>query len=281
MARVVVYTRISRPDREDYKGGFRTESTPTQRQAQELREYHEKQGDTITEVIEETVSASSLKENEIDLEKYLAKRPKLKALIDKASAGQHDFEVVSVWRHDRLARDAFFQEGIIRKLKGLGVRIFSLFSSNETLTRRVQGVIDQEEIEVIRKRTRAGLKARAEAGKVVSQPPFGYTSSRITHKMLPIRKEADVVIAAFSEYADGHSLRQIADKHFRGSIPRAKTILSNPSYTGRYTWKEVYVEKHHKPLIDDATFEKAQERLKSEPVVWRKGRMPKHLRSLA
>ena len=280
MTNVVIYTRISRPNRPGYKGQFNTETTPTERQAQELRAYYEKQGDTIVEVIEEKLTAASLKENEIDLNQYLSKRPQLKALIDKVRSRQHNFEVLAVWKHDRLARDALFQESLIRLLNGFRVRVFSLYSSNERLARRVQGIVDQEEIEMIRLRTRAGLKARVEAGRVASEPPFGYYSSPKTHKMLPHFKKSRIIIEVFNDYDNDMPLKEVANKFFKGSTARVRKVLGNTTYMGKYIWKEVVIENHHKPIIDKDTFDRVQAKLSREPRRITKA-LPKHLRHLA
>ena len=281
MVNVVIYTRISRPDKKEAKGHFRAESTPTERQAKEVREYFEKQGDTIVEVVEEELTAASMKENEIDLNQYLAKRPKLNSIISKVRAGKPEFEVLAVWRHDRLARDALFQESLIRLLNGFKIRVFSLTSSNETLARRVQGIVDQEEIDVIRKRTRSALKAKVLDGRVASGVPFGYVSSRITHRMLIHPEKSKIIYQAFMDYDGGSNLKEVADKHFKGKLWRAKDVLTNSCYMGRYTWKEVVVEAHHKPIISREVFDRVLEKVLIEnPPRLKRGRPPKHVRHL-
>jgi DNA invertase Pin-like site-specific DNA recombinase len=218
-------------------------------------------------------------------------RVQYQEMLRAASAGE--FDCIVVWKLDRFGRDRV-ESGIqLRELQKVGVRVDSATEPNDSLLlRNILMDFAEEESRRISLRVSANKRTRAQEGRRTSKPPFGY--SNVAHpqggRSLEPNQDAPIVTEVFRMYASGrHSLADLRDYINRGSTSpnRPKTragvhhLLKNPVYVGHIrhgVWArstiqikskserqaEIFeVEGAHEPLVDQATFEKVQQRLQS------------------
>lgn len=102
-----------------------------------------------------------------------AERPGLKKLMKSLSEG----DTLVVWKLDRLGRSMQHLVIMIESLRSLGVNFRSLTDSIDTSTPmgrfffHVMGALAEMERELIVERTRAGLVAAREQGRIGGRPP--------------------------------------------------------------------------------------------------------------
>jgi DNA invertase Pin-like site-specific DNA recombinase len=96
-----------------------------------------------------------------------ANRPELTEALDRLEAG----DTLVVWKLDRLGRSLLDLITIVKNLEDRGVNFRSLTEGFDTTTNggklvfQIMGALAEYERNLIRERTRAGLKAAAAAGK--------------------------------------------------------------------------------------------------------------------
>jgi len=100
-------------------------------------------------------------------------RIELNRLIENARVG----DTVVVWRLDRLGRSLRHLIDLSEQLQGRGIALRSLTESIDTGTPSgrfmfsILGALGQMELEIIRERTKAGLRAAAARGRRGGRPP--------------------------------------------------------------------------------------------------------------
>lgn len=100
-------------------------------------------------------------------------RPELAKLLEASRAG----DTIVVWRLDRLARSLKHLIDLSEQLQRRGVGLRSLTESIDTATPggrcmfSILGALNQMEVEILRERTRAGLRAAAARGRRGGRPP--------------------------------------------------------------------------------------------------------------
>jgi len=102
-----------------------------------------------------------------------ADRAELAKLLEHARSG----DVLVVWRLDRLGRSLKHLIELSEQLQQRGIGLHSLSESIDTSTPSgrfmfsILGALGQMELEIIRERTRAGLRAAAARGRRGGRPP--------------------------------------------------------------------------------------------------------------
>ena len=198
-------------------------------------------------------------------------RPQFQKMI--ADAAKKQFQVVIVWKLDRFARNRYDSATYKAKLKKYGVRVIS---ATEAITNDPEGIILEGLLESmaeyysanLSKHVRRGLRESVINGTWTGgAPPFGY---KVVDKQLVIDEDkAPAVRYAFQQYAAGIPKKQILDelnaKGYRNQKGTALTLSSfqgifkNTAYIGTriYNGQEMACPR----IVDDATFQKVQERL--------------------
>ena len=185
----------------------------------------------------------------------LEDRPALSALFDELENKKEPVDIVLVWKLDRLARDLYVQEHLIKKLEALNVRLVSTkerdLDSSDPMRkafRQFMGVISELEKAFITMRLKEGRKRKASKGKYSGGAvPLGYC---IKNKDLAINGERELIKKIFNLKRSGrYSINAIARKlnedsyeTKRGGKWHASTIsyiLKNPVYKGKYSYKEI------------------------------------------
>lgn len=207
-------------------------------------------------------------------------RPQYRQAVDLARSKAVDKLVV--WRLDRLGRDSGEYITQLRDLRKLGISVVSITQPGESvLMQELMGVLAAEESRQLSVRITASKRRRSSEGKWNGAAPLGYSAENHPDggRVLVPNEDAPLVTQMFKRYATGkHNLRNLRDylnEHghvvTRGSI---WYLLRNPVYTGTIRhghWshsevmprpKEVTVTKGlHRPLVDQATFDKVQARM--------------------
>ena len=148
--KIAVYARVS------------TEDQHTDVQLHQLREYGQRRNAEIVEYVDAAISGRK------------ASRPQLDAML--TACRRREVEAVVVVRLDRLARSLAHLAALGEELRSLGVELISLTEGLDTTTPTGRalfgmcGVFSQLEVDLLRERTRAGLRAARLRGRILGRP---------------------------------------------------------------------------------------------------------------
>jgi site-specific DNA recombinase len=188
------------------------------------------------------------------------------------------FDVILVYKIDRLSRKLKDLIEVVLKLNEYGVGIKSATKSIDTTTPAGRlifhqlGSFAQYERELISERMKFGMMKRLKQGLWNGQPPYGY---KVTNGKLVINPaEERIVKKVFKLYVEKNmGVINIAKELGRlGYKPRNSTkgmwkantvhnILRNPIYIGRVRWGGEEAEGVHRPIIEKELFELVQGKL--------------------
>lgn len=178
-----------------------------------------------------------------------------------AAAARGEFEVLLIEALDRCWRDIVDQERSIRRLEHIGIRIIGLGDGYDTrhddreLSRGVRGLINQEFLRQLAKKTHRGLTGQVFRGGHAGGLSYGYRSidAGAIHRLEIDEDQAPWVRWIFEHYAAGWSCQKIAAelnvlgvKTGRGGTwavsalygcpNKGSGVLNNELYVGRYVW---------------------------------------------
>lgn len=199
-------------------------------------------------------------------------RPAFRELLDLAAS--RAFAVLLVYKFDRLARQIVYAVTTVKDLDekfGIVMRSVSepIDTANplgRTLFAILAGMAENER-EVITERTWSGRREKAKKGGFAGGPaPFGYERDR-RGGLVPLEREARVVVRVFEMKRAGKTQREIAEhlnaegvRTKRGGIWRQSQVgylLDNPKYLGQVEYlfrrggADVHVMKRgkHKAIV--------------------------------
>lgn len=214
-------------------------------------------------------------------------RPGLKRLMQHLDEGRID--QIVVYKIDRLTRSLADFAKLVERLEGAGASFVSVTQSFNTatsmgrLTLNVLLSFAQFEREVTAERIRDKLAASKQKGMWMGGTvPLGYAKDERSLKI--VEDEADTVRTIYRLYEEHGSLvdvREEADRLGLRSRPRksggndaaekvpAKLgitnihyILTNPTYAGKIRHRDRIHPGHHPAIVDEATWQRVQERLR-------------------
>ncbi|MBA3045221.1 MAG: recombinase family protein [Euryarchaeota archaeon] len=202
------------------------------------------------------------------------KRPALQKMIEHGS--NKAFEVVILWKYDRLSRNNIDFPALLHYLKTHDIVVESVNEPtpndgspyNEFVV-GILGLVSSLERRVITMRTQMGIKKRLEAGYYKgSHPPYGYDYNQDTGHLDPHPIESKAVVVAFQKYLEYESLNQVRNflekmeyptkKGGNWGITSIRSILRNRVYLGYYIYDGIIRMNEDIKLIDEETFEKVQ-----------------------
>ena len=224
-----------------------------------------------------------------------SERPEFQRLLADCRAGKID--LVLTKSISRFARNTVTLLETVRELKSLGVDVFfeeqniHTMSADGELMLTILASYAQEESLSASENQKWRIRKAFENGELANlRFLFGYS---ITADGVQINeKEAAIVREIFTRFNSGESMssisRNLNDRGYRGALggkwcaERMRNTLSNEKYLGnallqkRYRNNHIekklvankgelpmyYAEGTHEPIIDPATFEQAQERLR-------------------
>ena len=207
-------------------------------------------------------------------------RPALQDMLQDIRNGKLD--KVLVYKLDRLSRSQKDTLSLIEdEFLPHGTDFESMSEKLDTSTpqgRLFLGILAafaQLEREVIRERMSMGMEARIKEGKWKggAHAPFGYDYEKALDKLVINEQEATIVKHIFEAFTEGTNMYQIrnemVDKGLRlknggCDIRTIKYILMNKTYCGYLKSKDQWFKGLHDPIIDEPTFDKAQEILEEK-----------------
>lgn len=263
------YIRVSTEDQIEYSPDS---------QLKRIREYADRHHLRIPEeyiFLDEGISGRSAKN-----------RPAFLQMIRAAKKKPKPFGQILVWKFSRFSRnrqDSIFYKSMLRKECGIDVISITEQLSDDPTSILIEALLEaMDEYYSINlaQEVRRGMNEKFSRGGIVTSPPFGYQIKNGC--CLPDAAAAPLIPMIFSDYLQGKSCRQIAEKlnhmgaeTIRGNRFEARAIryiLENPFYLGMqrrhllHTGKEepmTVVPAFHPSLIDEETFLAVQERLQA------------------
>jgi len=219
--------------------------------------------------------------------KNIAGRPAAQRLL--ADVEQKKFDIVLVWKMNRLARKSLDLMNIVEKLnsKNIAFRSYTEKYETETPTGKLQfqmmAAIAEYERNNIAENVKMGMLARAKEGRWNGGQVLGYdvveipsdTKKRRDSHLVVNEREANVVRFIFQMYTSGHGYKSIANcinkkgyltkKGNTFSLNAIKTIVTNPVYAGyiRYNVRRDWNEKRRNNINPDPVIQKANH----EPII--------------
>ncbi|MGC4026322.1 MAG: recombinase family protein [Mesorhizobium sp.] len=204
-------------------------------------------------------------------------RPALQRLLKDIGAGKID--VVVVYKIDRLTRSLMDFSKIVEIFDGHGVSFVSVtqqFNTTTSMGRLTLNVLlsfAQFEREVTAERIRDKIAASKKKGMWMGGVvPLGYRVEN--RKLLVEPQEAETVRHLFRRYVELRSVRALSEEAIASGLigktaERKRSgnafgrgnlyhLLSNPVYLGKIRHRDKVYDGEHQPIIDQATFDRAQ-----------------------
>lgn len=204
-------------------------------------------------------------------------RPALQEMIFDVKAGKID--KVVVYKLDRLSRSQKdtleIIEDVLLKNNCDFESMTEKFDTSTSFGKAMVGILAvfaQLEREQIKERMSMGLEARIKEGKWRggSTVPFGYDYDQALGYLVVNEYEAMIVKEIFNRYVSGVKLRTIqrqfqeegyALRSGRTDTRNFRYIMSNKTYLGYLRFKDKWIKGNHDPIIDEETFNRANELL--------------------
>lgn len=220
-------------------------------------------------------------------------RPALQRLLNDAN--NKAFDIVVVWKMNRLARKLLDTLKIVKILSDNNINFLSYTENYETETSsgrlqfHVMGAIAEFERDSIAENVKMGMLARAKEGYWNGGQVLGYDTVKVPkgngkiHTKLEINeREAQTVKRIFQLYIEGHGYKSIANivnkeghkskKNNYFSTNAIRTIITNPIYVGliRYNVRRDWSEKRRNNINPDPILVKGQHQSIISQDVWDK-----------
>ncbi len=229
--------------------------------------------------------------------KKAEKRPEFMRMIGTAKKKPKPFDVIIVWKFSRFARnrqDSIVYKSMLRKQCGIDVVSVTEQLGDDKMSIIVEAMIEaMDEYYSINlaEEVRRGMNEKVSRGEPVSIPAFGYVIKNKQYYIDP--DTAPLVKMIFHDFIGGMGYRAIATKlnamgvrTRRGGLWEVRTveyILRNPVYIGKIRWNPkrktrrnyddpdiIVIDGSHERILDDATWQQAQERLAKNKVMYGK-----------
>lgn len=217
-------------------------------------------------------------------------REAFQRMIATAKLTPKPFDVIVLWKFSRFARnqdESTFYKSLLRKKLKIDVESVSEPLIEGMYGRLIEMIIEwQDEFysvnlsaEVIR-----SMRSKAKKGLYNSKMPLGYHKEPDAFPVI-VESEAYIVRTIFHMFTTGYDrnyiVRYLNEQGFKTKTGKCfdtdavKYILENPFYIGKVRWNRressatstykdesewIIVDSHHEPIIDNATWEAAQER---------------------
>lgn len=218
-------------------------------------------------------------------------RPALKQLLADIQSGR--VNCVVVYKVDRLSRSLLDFSRIMETLDAADCSFvsvtqqFNTCSSMGRLTLNILLSFAQFEREIISERTRDKMGAARRKGKYIGgRPILGYDVDRETKRLVVNESEAVRVRQIFDLYLEHEGLIPTVDaiqqQGFRTKLWITKAgrkiggirfdknalhlLLTNRTYLGKVTYHDEVYEGEHDAIVDEATFNSVQSKLRSNRI---------------
>lgn len=202
-------------------------------------------------------------------------RPALQRALADAAAKR--FDVLLVWRLDRLSRRQRDVLHVVEDLlapHGVGLRsITESFDTTSPAGKAMLGMLSvfgQLERETLQERTRAGKAQAAKEGRRLGPPPYGY--ARDGGKLVPVEPQASFIRTLYRRYLAGDGIEKLAAwaNDESGARPKGggrwhynhlRIILTNPTYAGLQPHRGTAYPAPHEALVSEENWRAVQAEL--------------------
>jgi DNA invertase Pin-like site-specific DNA recombinase len=227
-----------------------------------------------------------------------AKRPAFNKMISFARSKPKPFDLILLWKFSRFARnreDSIIYKSMLRKECGIDVISISEALGDDNTSVLIEALIeamDEYYSLNLAGEVRRGLREKVERGEPVASPSFGYNIK--DGRYIIDEEKAQLVRSVFEDYLNGVGVRELAVRMNNLGITTNRGnkwdkfsidyLLHNPVYAGKIRYNPegkirrnfnektiIVTQGVHEPIIDEETFNKAQERLASVKAAFRKG----------
>jgi site-specific DNA recombinase len=220
------------------------------------------------------------------------KRDEFQRMIAIAKSTPRPFSCLLIWEFSRFARnqdESTFYKSILRKKCGIEVKSVKEPIPQGMYGRLIETIIEWQDefysINLAMEVTRS-MRLKALKGYYNGKVPLGYMKPKDGNPVI-IPEEAHIVKTIFDLYTTGYDknyvIRYLNDKGYttksgkKFDCDAVNYILENPFYIGKIRWNRrassgtnklndesewIIADAHHDPIIDNETFEKAQERMR-------------------
>lgn len=190
------------------------------------------------------------------------------------------FDAVLVYKLDRFARNRYDSAKYRMKLKGNGVKIVSAMENisdspeGVLMESLLEGMAEYYSLELSQKVKRGLYDSAMLCKHVGSTLPFGYMVTE--NKDIVLHPTNDVVAKSmFDEYASGSSIKDIINKYndlgyrHEGKVftkNKLNRMFQNERYLGIYIYSDIRIEGGIPAIVDQATYDLCQDRLRRNKV---------------
>ena len=215
-------------------------------------------------------------------------RPAFQRMIGMAKSKPRPFDVILLWKFSRFARnreDSIVYKSMLRKQCGVDVISVSEQLGEDKTSILIEALLEaMDEYYSINlsEEVKRGMLEKFNRGGVTTRPPLGYVMAEGKYVIQP--EGAEIVRRIYAEYLAGVGQRAIVQeltaeevktkKGFNFDQTKIQYILTNPVYTGKVRRKidgvMQVVPGSHEPIIDQETFDRAQERRKEQEIIYGK-----------
>ena len=108
-----------------------------------------------------------------------------------------------------------------------------------------------------------GMIKKAQKGKIVSRPPFGYSLKN--SKLIP-DENSKIVEKIFLEFRDKEVSLNKLSKKYNFSVNGLKKILTNFTYIGKIKFAKETHAAGHTPIISPILFNQVQDKLERKGI---------------
>ncbi|MEN6644016.1 MAG: recombinase family protein [Armatimonadia bacterium] len=213
-------------------------------------------------------------------------RPALQGFLSRLS----EFDVLYVWKLDRLARSARDWHNIMHVLAAADVGFVSISEAIDAhgivgkATLGILANVAELFVDILRENVKAALAERTQRGLTLGPVPFGYQRGAKGDPILPDPHTAPILLELYQRYAEGETIAGLAKWltiATKRSTPWAPTVvrkmLTNPVYAGRIVHNGEVLEGLHVAIVPDDVWRAAQARCRESQRV----HPPARQRSLA
>jgi site-specific DNA recombinase len=201
-------------------------------------------------------------------------RPGLQAALTAARAGE--FDVLLVYRIDRLTRSIVGLMSIVEELDAAGVALRSATEPIDTqgpvgrMLLQLLGIFAEFERGLLIDRISKGFERKAARGEWLGGPaPFGYTLDSPTKTLVPAPAEAALVQAIFAKYADERFGATALASWLNETGQRSRNrklwsnqavlrIIRNQVYLGKIAHGDDIHDGKHEAIVHEGVFARAQ-----------------------
>lgn len=224
-----------------------------------------KEFDSSAEIIcDEGISAKE-ESQIIDPEKLLRKRDGLRLIIEKVRSGGFNRVYITDW--DRLSRDSFLFQYLLRLEGVYNFKWWSITQSNDSFARTIMGEVGVKENKDKSERVKRVLTKKKEQGRAISRPPLGYKINHIMFNGQSVssgvfvidQKYKKIYLRLVDEFLKGVIYDDIVsilnyefEKILKHNISRItiRRMLQNKTYAGFLRDGGDWRPGKHQPLID-------------------------------